>query len=451
MRTFEKDYEYLLLNLIPQHRLGLERRKHLERAIRDGEPADMKRAAVHALEELCKVGYYRRADTQVRQEHVLLTYVRRRGRYQVKLQIPVADWLSLGATAQDASPPAVDSATGPVGVDTTFNILPHLIRSLSINDRRESTFDRLESIMRLLPEWLSVWHGRLMLNEERFGVQENRGSWVFTLPERALLKRAVYERCRRSGKTEFVGLPAARALGIAEPPLSSGLDRSRADAEVAITPIFSLGDFWGILEIWFSRSSNGSIMRSRVEVATGMIEQVIENTVRLENLTSVDKLTGVYNRNFYDAQVRIEIERATRSASKLSMLILDIDDFKRVNDTLGHRKGDEALFLVADLIKKNLRKIDMAFRYGGEEFVALLPGTSEEEAAHTAERLRAVIAESDQLRDPAGGRVHIRVSIGGAVYPDHATSEEELFAKADSALYRAKRRGKNRVEFYHES
>ena len=104
--------------------------------------------------------------------------------------------------------------------------------------------------------------------------------------------------------------------------------------------------------------------------------------------------------------------------------------------------------VVADLIKRNLRKIDLPFRYGGEEFVILLPGTAEVEAVHTAERLRLVISECQQFADDAGVPISLSVSIGGAGFPDHARSEEELFAKADAALYRAKRGGKNRGEFY---
>jgi diguanylate cyclase (GGDEF)-like protein len=449
MRTFEKDYEYLLLNLIPQHRLGLERRKILERAIRSGEAAEMRAVAVFALEELCRTGYFRRTDTDVSEGYVRVTYVRDSGRYQIRLQIPLEQWRGLGLAPKITISPRSETPVEPAPVDTTFAILPDIIRSLYIDSRPESTFERLESIMRLLPQWLDVTSGKLLLNEQLLGEHDNHDSLVTTLSERAILTRAIYERCRKSGAVEFLGVEAARALGIAEPPGSQSA--STAGSEVAVAPIYLSGEFWGILEMWFRPDRNGRSIESRIEVAAGMIEQIIENTVRLENLTSVDKLTGVYNRNHYDAQVQIEIERATRSSSKLSMLILDIDDFKKINDTLGHRKGDEALALVADLVKKNLRKIDQPFRYGGEEFVILLPGTSESEAAYTAERLRAVIAETNRFEDKVGERVQLHVSIGVAVFPDHAGSEEELFAKADSALYRAKRKGKNRVEFYRET
>jgi diguanylate cyclase (GGDEF)-like protein len=220
------------------------------------------------------------------------------------------------------------------------------------------------------------------------------------------------------------------------------------NARLAVAPIFPHDDFWGVLEIWSVGDDNGPLFRNRAEIASGMIEQIIENAVRLENLTSIDKLTGLYNRPSYDRLVRIEMERATRSGTKLSMLVLDIDDFSAINDTMGHRKGDEALVVIAELIRDNLRKIDLAFRYGGEEFVILLPGTAEVEAIHTAERLRTVISDYGEFVDGQGKRYQITVSIGVAVFPDHARTEEELFSRADGALLLAKDRGKNRVELY---
>ncbi|MCK5617941.1 MAG: GGDEF domain-containing protein, partial [Candidatus Krumholzibacteria bacterium] len=168
----------------------------------------------------------------------------------------------------------------------------------------------------------------------------------------------------------------------------------------------------------------------------------------IETVTSVDALTQIYNRHFYDTQVSVEIERATRSGNEVSMLVIDLDDFKRVNDELGHKKGDEALSNVADLIRNNLRKVDLPFRYGGEEFVILLPGTSEFESVHTAERLRRVVAEFTGFKNLHGQTRTITVSVGVSVYPDTAASADELFEQADSAMFRAKRLGKNRVVLY---
>jgi diguanylate cyclase (GGDEF)-like protein len=137
-----------------------------------------------------------------------------------------------------------------------------------------------------------------------------------------------------------------------------------------------------------------------------------------------------------------------RSGTALSMLVLDLDDFKRINDELGHKKGDEALVAVAEIIRRNLRKVDLAFRYGGEEIVILLPGTPEFEAVHTAERLRRVIQQHRGFHDAIGNTREITVSVGAAVYPDTAKSADQLFVQADEAMYRAKQRGKNQVVLY---
>jgi diguanylate cyclase (GGDEF)-like protein len=447
MRAIDEDYKYLLLNLIPQHKLGAERRRRLGKAIRGGGVTEIRRAGVAALEDLCERGYFERTRVDVAGSDVVVTYVRGGGHTHLRVQVPRDEWHAM-KTPGSPGPGIVEPPTPNEGVasDAAFAIIPDIIRALYINGRAESTFERLESIVGLLPEWLSAVSGRLVLSEERLGQEANSGMWVAAVPDKTMMARPVYERCRHSGESEYLGAEAARAEGIAESP-HPGSDA--AGAEVAVIPLYPSGEFWGILELWFAQS-NGRLMRRRTEIAARMIEQVIENAVRLESLTSVDKLTGVYNRNYYEGQVQIEIERATRSGAKLSMLIVDIDDFKRLNDTLGHRKGDEALAMVADLIKKNLRKIDLPFRYGGEEFVVLLPGTSETEAFHTAERLRTVVATIQRFTDESGRRMPVRVSIGAAVFPDHAGSEEELFARADAALYRAKRKGKDRVEFHRE-
>jgi diguanylate cyclase (GGDEF)-like protein len=449
MRTVEEDYVYLLLNLIPQHKLGVERRKRLGRAIRAGEEVEIRRAGVAALEDLCERGYFRRGEIVAMGDDVSVMYVRTNGHYRLHVQLPQAEWRALGNTPLAPVAPGTGGGGDGAAVDTSFAIIPDIIRSLYVDGTAESTFERLDSVVRLLPGWLSLNSGRLLLSEERLGQEAEHGTWVATVPEKAMMARALYERCRRTGEAEYLDRAAAHAAGIPE-PAHSGHEHVD-DPRVAVVPVFPSGEFWGFLELWFPRSANGRLMRWRTEIAARMIEQVIENAVRLESLTSVDKLTGAYNRNYYESQVQIEIERATRSGAKLSMLIVDIDDFKKINDTLGHRRGDEALALVADMIKKNLRKIDLAFRYGGEEFVVLLPGTSEIEAAHTAERLRSVVASADRFTDENGRPVPILVSIGAAVFPDHAGSEEELFARADAALYRAKRKGKNRVEFHRDS
>ncbi|UCH85366.1 MAG: GGDEF domain-containing protein [Candidatus Latescibacterota bacterium] len=461
MRTFDKDYKYLLANLVPRHRLSADRRKQISDAIASGDAAAMRLVSVLALEDLRQSEYFDRSRTQDENGHVILTYIRNQGSYQIRLILPADEWQTLDTTppVDKRQPPKVSKHTtarhvaaemprAPEPVDTSVNILPDIIRSFSINDGRESSLNRLDRVLDAMPSWFRFAWGRLVLLEGRFGERGTNGDRVVTVPESVILENEIYQNCRRSGNTVVVDGARAKKSGISRPPRISPVEGDEV-LELAVAPVVSMGEFWGVLEVWVTPEDNGPLLAQRVAIACSVIRQILENSVRLEDLTSIDKLTQVYNRAFYDKQVRIEMERATRSGTKLSLLILDIDDFRTVNNTMGHRKGDEALGAVADLIRENLRKIDIAFRYGGEEFVVLLPGTAEVEAIHTAERLRAVIAEYDRFRNQKGERYEITVSIGAAVFPDHARTEEELFSRADAALYLAKHRGKNRVEFYH--
>ena len=451
MRIREKDYKYLLLNLIPRHRLSVDRRRQIDRAIAGGVPEEIRHVAIRALEDLCQGEYFTRGEAVAAEGQLAVTYRRPSGSYHLRVLAPASEWEDQRpvtetpqAPVQESPAPPQVAASDPLAVE----IIPDLLRSLSINGEGDSTLARLDAIMAVLPEWLSFVAGRLVLVEERLnGHRETPSPNVRLAAERVLLQAPAYDQSRRSGRVDYVDGVAAATLGLEPPP---EVDEAQlAEYTVAIAPISPLGQFWGALDIWV-RGSDESTMRDRVDLASGTVSKIIENVVKLENLTSVDKLTGIYNRGFYDVQVRIEIERATRQGTELTMLIVDIDDFKKINDSMGHRKGDEGLAIVAELMRHNLRKIDLPFRYGGEEFVILLPGTGKAEAIHTAERLRMVVAESEALRDFDDKPVALRVSIGAAVFPVNARSEEELFSKADSALYKAKSSGKNRVEFYNE-
>jgi diguanylate cyclase (GGDEF)-like protein len=451
MRTFERDYKYLLLNLIPRNRLSVERRRGIERAIASEDPTEIRRVSVLALEDLCGSDYFRRSGLQFENGNALLTYVRTKGFYQVRVQLPEVIWQSLGLIAPESGSvpePAPETGNAPAPViETTIEILPDIIRSLSIDDERESMIQRLDSVVQMLPHWLTFAGCQFIAVAERTGEEENGREFISVQSEKEIRKRVIYDRCRRNGQIELFDAQGARTLRIADPFFETSLDSVVQKSIVAVAPIFVSNNFWGILEVWMRQDDAGPGLLGRMQIAQGMMEQMIENSVRLEAMTSIDKLTRVYNRQFYDRQVRIEIERATRQGAKLTMLVLDVDDFSNINNTLGHKKGDEALVVIADLIRGNLRKIDLAFRYGGEEFVILLPGTAEVEAIHTAERLRLVISEYDRFLGEGGSTRPISVSIGAAVFPDHAQSEEELFSKADAAMFRAKRAGKNRVEF----
>jgi len=160
----------------------------------------------------------------------------------------------------------------------------------------------------------------------------------------------------------------------------------------------------------------------------------------LERSAFTDALTGLHNRAFFDQALRRELKRARRGARPLALLLVDVDDFKRVNDTLGHTAGDRALAALGRLVRRTLREIDLAARFGGEELVLLLPETAREGARIAAERLRLAVAEGFAGDAPAG-----TVSVGAAATPEDGLEAEALLAAADGALYRAKGEGRNRV------
>ncbi len=164
----------------------------------------------------------------------------------------------------------------------------------------------------------------------------------------------------------------------------------------------------------------------------------------LENLSITDALTGIANRRHFEWRLSEEIERARRYSYPLSALMLDLDYFKQVNDNYGHQIGDIVLQQVAQRLRLILRRTDFLARYGGEEFIILAPQTPADRALILAERLRQVIAESPfPIADSL--QIRITISIGVAVFPDHAQNESELVRAADAALYKAKQTGRNRV------
>jgi diguanylate cyclase (GGDEF)-like protein len=163
----------------------------------------------------------------------------------------------------------------------------------------------------------------------------------------------------------------------------------------------------------------------------------------VERQALVDGLTGLANRRLCTAALEKELARARRFEEPLALVLADIDDFKRINDRWGHPTGDEVLKAFAETLRSNVREIDLAGRWGGEEFALLLPGTDLEGGLELAERVRHALA-LHELTAPDGEVVRVTASFGVAAFPD-AGSQEELVAASDSALYRAKRSGKNRV------
>jgi diguanylate cyclase (GGDEF)-like protein len=158
-----------------------------------------------------------------------------------------------------------------------------------------------------------------------------------------------------------------------------------------------------------------------------------------------DELTGLFNHRRFQEVIATEVERAKRFEQVLALLMLDIDNFKEVNDTYGHQQGDLVLQEVSHIVRASSREIDEPARYGGEELAVALPQTDLEGAYNLAERMRTAIEQLAVARVDGQGTIEIRASFGVAAIPDCASEKDGLIAAADAALYEAKRAGKNRT------
>lgn len=167
----------------------------------------------------------------------------------------------------------------------------------------------------------------------------------------------------------------------------------------------------------------------------------------LKRISIRDSLTGLYNRGYFQERLQEEIERFKRHKLPFSLIMMDIDDFKVLNDTHGHPVGDEALVKIAGAIANSIRAIDVAARYGGEEFAVILPQTSKKDARTMAVRIGRAVTRTP-IRTPKGDVVHVTLSLGVASLPTDAETLDELLRHADASLYEAKRRGKNQVVVY---
>ncbi len=175
----------------------------------------------------------------------------------------------------------------------------------------------------------------------------------------------------------------------------------------------------------------------------------LDMMARLQKLSITDGLTQLYNsRHFYN-QLKAELDRSNRYGHPLSLLLLDIDEFKVYNDTYGHLDGDQILIGIGRLIKECLRKMDSAYRYGGEEFTILLPETVGEEARTVAERLRASVCQKNFCSN-SGNPVNITISIGVTEYVQKETISD-FVQRADKAMYTSKQNGRNQVSCIYSS
>ncbi len=226
------------------------------------------------------------------------------------------------------------------------------------------------------------------------------------------------------------------------PGYIAGFDETRSEMCV---PLISFGETLGVLTLESAKpdafqESDIPPLESVADICANAIQNA-RYLERVRQLAYVDGLTGIFNRRYFEMRILEEIERARRYETPISILVVDIDQFKRVNDEYGHLLGDEVLRQVTSVFAHHLRKMDIVCRYGGDELAIIVPETSGEDALLVAEKLRRVVAA---WGFPGVARP-VTISIGVAEYPQNGRTRDELVRAADAALYLAKQGGRNRA------
>jgi len=217
---------------------------------------------------------------------------------------------------------------------------------------------------------------------------------------------------------------------------------------ILCAPLISRGRIIGAVELINKR--RGRFSTEDLQMVTTLVEPgaiAIENAILYQKsaeLTVTDDLTKLFNSRYLNVHLRREIKRSRRYGVPVSLIFLDLDGFKQVNDNHGHLSGSRALYEVGQILSETVREIDVVSRYGGDEFTIILPQTGAPSAMIIAERIRAGIQDRVFLTD-LGLEVRLTASFGVSTFPDHGQSREDLIQRADQAMYAVKDRGKNGV------
>ncbi len=278
----------------------------------------------------------------------------------------------------------------------------------------------------------------LLLEEEKLVFRAHRGRLTPMFREGAELIDAngLCRQALRGGKpvlTNDVSGARGYIQGFAE-----------TQSELCI-PLISFGQVVGVLSLESAKLNAfdpGDV--APLESVADICANAIQNAhyfERVRHMAYVDGLTGVFNRRYFEIRILEEIERAHRYSGAVSLIMIDIDHFKQLNDEFGHLMGDDVLRQISTVFQQNLRKIDVACRYGGEEFAIIVPETTGEDAYYVAEKLRKAI----QTAVFPGVPRPVTITAGVASYPANGKNRDELVKAADEALYSGKQSGRNSV------
>lgn len=294
----------------------------------------------------------------------------------------------------------------------------------------------LEKVCTLIQQAFLIGQVSILLREEdELVLRASRGALTTDTPVGGKLPIA----------SELCGRSMAGGLTIIESHAEPGSSLSRETRSCMGIPLVSFGQTLGMLvlesvEQARFQESDGESLEAVADICATAIQNA-HYVERVKQLAYLDGLTGIFNRRFFELRILEEIDRARRFQTGMAVLMVDIDQFKRLNDEFGHLLGDEVLRQVSSIFSQQLRKIDVVCRYGGEEFAIVLSQTNPQHALAVAEKLRRLV---EGWQFPGVARP-VTISTGVATFPNHGTTRDELVKAADAGLYAAKQGGRNRV------
>jgi diguanylate cyclase (GGDEF)-like protein len=430
MRQKAIDFRELLERLLPLHELPPTDRLRVQRALQAGVSSQLEQAALYALSRLEASGAVRRLPTA--EGRRALRWQTRDSLEVITLELPGP----LGREGLLLVPRSSLPAQAQTGLDQVRRLL-RLDEAMLAADPRSGQARR-----GLLEQLDQAGRELLGASELRFvpaGDEE-------TNPEP--LAASVAAEARRRADV-LLYCPDTENC----PALAVEGRRRRIRSAVIVAVVASDGQPLGILEVLAREPERfPPDALAMVALLADSCAGVLERAARIEKLVFIDPLTTVYNRSYFDLQLRNEMARAQRERSSLALCIADIDDFKSFNTAFGYQAGNQVLVEVARALRHGVRPFDTVARWGGEEFAVLLTApVHAHDVVTVSERLRAVVerlgVEVEGL-DRQRHRVGVTMSLGVSLFPDHALNADDLWRAANQALLRAKRPPKNKVVFY---
>ena len=321
--------------------------------------------------------------------------------------------------SRDILSPLTEAGVQPPSVKSSRNkcfTTCVIYNNTTMNDRREEILDVTDDLLRLIDEGDIDLHLIAAIAGDRSATQEEQ--------------REIDQIKRQRGEKFYSDLLFALTHEYFSYEVAEELWAEIVDHKSDLSS--ALGRDVGISVASLDYLTN--IRRKLPEagiIAENTLETIAETAIR-------DGLTSLVDRTSFETLLDRELRRFKRYGNPLSLIIMDIDDFKRINDEFGHARGDAVLVRVGQLLERQVREVDVPGRWGGEEFVVMLPQAESQKAFKVAERVRASVEA--ELADDG-----LTISLGVATCPDHAQNAAELYKAADSALYAAKRNGKNRT------